>query len=131
MAATLKIIRNLLDTEAQMPEINTHRIKRLALPWVLFMAGCSTHQVAPPATGNMTTEQRLSELERRMERLESRPLIEAPYGNLDEIQARIDQLESERIKLLIRYTEQHPAIRDINRKLLILREQLKMLQPGS
>jgi hypothetical protein len=40
-------------------------------------------------------------------------------------------LEAERIKLLIRYTEHHPAIRDINRKLLILREQLKMLQPGS
>lgn len=112
-----------------MPEHNTHRIKRLVLPWVLFMAGCSTHQVAPPDTNDMATEQRLSDLERRMERLESRSLIEAPFGNRDEIQARIDQLEAERIKQLLSYTEQHPAIRDINRKLLILREQLKMRQP--
>jgi hypothetical protein len=106
-----------------------NHIKLLLLPLALFMAGCATHQIAPPATDEMTTEQRLSDLERRLERLESRPLIEAPFGNRDEIQARIDQLEAERIKLLLRYTEQHPAIRDINRKLLILHEQLKMLQP--
>ncbi len=114
-----------------MSEHNTHLIKQILLPWVMFMAGCSTHQVAPPATGDMATEQRLSDLERRVQRLENRPLIEAPFGNQEEIQARIDQLEAERIKLLLRYTDQHPAIRDINRKLLILREQLKMLQPGS
>ena len=114
-----------------MSEHNTYHIRWLVLLWVLFMGACSTHQVAQPATSNVTTEHRLSDLERRVERLESRPLIDKPFGNQEEIQTRIDQLEAERIKLLIRYTEHHPAIRDINRNLMILREQLKMLQPGS
>jgi hypothetical protein len=46
-----------------MSEHNTHRIKRLVLSWALFMAGCSMHQATPPATGDITTEQRLSDLE--------------------------------------------------------------------
>jgi hypothetical protein len=95
----------------------------------LLLAGCASHEVVPPVAGQTTAEQRLTDLERRMQRLESRPLVEAPYGNREEIQARIGQLEAERGKLLLKYTEQHPAVRDIDRQLLILRAQLRMLEP--
>jgi hypothetical protein len=64
-----------------------------------------------------------------MQRLESRPPVEAPYGNREDIQTYVGQLEAERGRLLLRYTDQHPAIRDIDRQLLILRTQLRMLEP--
>jgi hypothetical protein len=102
----------------------------LFLPLVLLLAGCAAHQAAAPvASQTATTEQRLMDLERRLQRLESRPPVEAPYGNREEVLARIQQLEAERGNLLLKYTEQHPAVRDIDRKLLILREQLRMLEP--
>lgn len=71
----------------------------------------------------------MADLERRVQRLENRPPVEVPYRNRDEIQAHISQLEAERGKLLLKYTEQNPAVLDINRKLLILREQQRMLEP--
>ncbi len=71
----------------------------------------------------------MADLERRVQRLESHPSVEAPYRNRDDIQAHISQLETERGKLLLKYTELNPAVRDIDRKLLILREQLRMFEP--
>lgn len=44
-----------------------------------------------------------------------------------EIEARIEPLEAERAKLRADYLPQHPAIRDIDRRLDILDAQLKML----
>ena len=96
----------------------------------LLLAGCASHEAVPPVVGSQTaTEQRLTDLERRLQRLESRPPVAAPYGNREEIQAHIGQLEAERGQLLLKYTEQHPALRDIDRRLMILREQLRMLEP--
>ena len=94
----------------------------------LLLAGCAAHEVVPPPAGPAATEQRLEDLERRVLRLESRPPVEAPYRNREEVQAGIDLLETERRKLRLKYTEQHPALRDIDRRLLILREQLRMLE---
>lgn len=86
-------------------------------------------KVAPPAAGPATTEQRLTDIERRVQRLESRPPVEAPARSREEVQAHIKGLESERAKLLVKYTDQHPAVRDIDRKLLILGEQLRLIEP--
>lgn len=108
----------------------------LLVPLILILSGCAAHEAAPPDAGEQAAarrlsaiEQRLAEIERRLLRLESLPPVEAPYGNRDDVQNQIGQLETERGKLLLNYTEQHPAVRTLDRKLLILREQLRMLAP--
>ena len=63
-----------------------------------------------------------------MERLESRPPVQVPSRSKAEIESQVTWLEGERDKLLLKYTEQHPAIRDIDRQLRILHIQLKMLE---
>lgn len=73
-------------------------------------------------------EQRLFDLERRMERLEARPAVQPAYRTREEVQAHIKTLEDERTKLLIDYHAQHPAIKDIDRRLEILNVQLRMLE---
>ncbi|MDD5390770.1 MAG: hypothetical protein PHD37_15630 [Gallionellaceae bacterium] len=103
--------------------------RRLLFPVGLLLAGCASHEVVPPVAGQVIAEQRLEDLERRMQKLESRPPVEAPYGSREDVLSRINQLETERGGLLLKYTELHPAVRAIDRKLLILREQLRMLEP--
>jgi len=88
------------------------------------LVACATH--APPETDTPSVEQRLSDLERRVEKLEARPMVEPPYRNKAAIQENIKALEEERDKLLIRYFPQHPEIKDIDRRLEILNSQLKM-----
>lgn len=101
-----------------------------ALALGLWLSACASHEMAiPEATqGAATTEQRVADLERRVQRLEGRPPVEAPNRNLEDIQAHIKSLESERARLLVKYTDQHPAVRDIDRKLLILNEQLQLMK---
>lgn len=82
----------------------------------------------PEAARERATQQRLDELERRVQRLEGRPPVESPYRGREDVQAHIKTLEAERAKLLVKYTDQHPAVRDIDRRLLILNEQLGMLK---
>lgn len=96
----------------------------VALPAALAACGSP----APPKADAPSLEQRLFELERRMERLEARPEAKTPYRSKAEIQAHIKALEDERDKLLTRYLAQHPAIRDIDRRLEILNSQLNMLE---
>jgi hypothetical protein len=99
----------------------------MAIALAVALAACAPH--APrQRTDTPSQEQRLFDLERRMEKLEARPVVEPPYRNQVEIQAQIRELEEERGKLLIRYTPQHPAIKDIDRKLERLNSQLKMLE---
>lgn len=96
----------------------------------LFLVGCAPQAARyPNAAQEQVTAQRLDDLERRMQRLEGRPPVQEPYRNREEIQEHIKSLESERAKLLVKYTDQHPAVRDIDRKLLILNEQLQKLAP--
>lgn len=100
---------------------------RSYLMLTLALAACAPH--APlPMTDAPSLEQRLFDLEHRVERLEVRSFGEPPYRNKAEIQAHIRALEEERSKLLTSYTVQHPAIKDIDRKLMILDIQLKMLE---
>jgi hypothetical protein len=93
---------------------------------VFSLAACGSQ--APPKTDAPSLEQRMFELERRVERLEARPAIKPPYRNKAEIQANIRALEDERAKLLTRYLPQHPYIKDIDRELEILNSQLNMLE---
>jgi hypothetical protein len=98
----------------------------LMLALMCSQAACGSS--APPKTDTPSVEQRLSGLERRMDQLEARPVVQPPYRSKAEIQANIEALEAERGKLLPRYSAQHPDIKDIDRKLAILNSQLKMLE---
>jgi hypothetical protein len=92
----------------------------------VVLAGCGA-QPPQQQADTPTLEQRLSDLERRMEILEARPGIAPPYRSKAEIEAHIEALEAERGQLLTRYLPQHPAIRDIDRMLQILDFQLQLL----
>ena len=98
----------------------------LTVALAFALAACGS--VSPPKTEPPTLEQRVLELERRMEILEARPVVEPPFRSREEIQAQIKTLEQERSVLLTRYYDQHPAIRDIDRRLGILNTQLKLLE---
>lgn len=109
----------------------SHTLPILSLPCLMValafaLAACGTQ--APPKTDTPSVEQRLLDLERRMERLEARPAVQPAYRTREEIQAHIKALEDERTKLLTDYHAQHPAIKDIDRRLEILSVQLRMLE---
>ena len=97
-----------------------------ALALAFALAACASHP--PPKAEPPSLDQRMLELERRVEKLEARPEIQPPYRDKSEIEAHIKALEDERAKLLVDYLPQHPVIRDIDRKLGILNTQLKMLE---
>ena len=94
----------------------------------MLFAGCGSTPSRQLGATDVPAEQRLSELERRVDRLESRPDIQTPYRNREEIESQVKALEKERAALLTKYTERHPAVLDIDRRLLILGNQLKLLE---
>jgi septal ring factor EnvC (AmiA/AmiB activator) len=98
----------------------------LVLALTFALAACGSP--APPKADAPSVEQRLSELERRVDMLEARPEVQPPYRSKAEIQANIEALEAERSKLLTHYYPQHPEIKDIDRRLEILNSQLQMLE---
>ena len=98
----------------------------LMLALTFALAACGSP--APPKVDAPSLEQRLSELERRVDMLEARPVVQPPYRSKVEIQANIEALEAERNKLLAHYYPQHPEIKDIDRRLEILYSQLQMLE---
>jgi hypothetical protein len=98
----------------------------LAVTLAFALAACGTTE--PPKTDTPSQEQRLLDIERRVERLEARDEVAPPYRSKAEIQAQIKSLEAERSKLLVSYTAQHPSVTDIDRKLMILNKQLKMIE---
>ncbi|MGC2049257.1 MAG: hypothetical protein WA635_11685 [Gallionella sp.] len=93
---------------------------------VFSLAACESP--APPKADTPSLEQRMFELERRVEMLEARPTVKPPYRSKAEIQENIRALEDERAKLLTHYLPEHPDIKDIVRQLEILNSQLKMLE---
>jgi len=98
----------------------------LMLALAFALAACRSATATKPDTP--TLEQRMLQLEGRVEKLEARPEVKPPFRSKAEIQANIQALEAQRGQLLIRYLPQHPAIRDIDRSLEILRTQLKTLE---
>jgi hypothetical protein len=99
----------------------------LTVALAFALTACGT-QAPPKADTPSLEQQRLLDLERRTERLEARPAVQLPYRNKEEIQAHINALEDERAKLLTGYLAQHPAIKDIDRRLEVLYIQLRMLE---
>jgi hypothetical protein len=99
--------------------------RKLSATWVLILAACA--QQPPTPTVEKSVDQRLDDLERRVQRLEGRPQTWLPYRDRREIEAHIKSLEGERDRLLLKTTEEHPEVRDLDRRLKILREQLQML----
>jgi septal ring factor EnvC (AmiA/AmiB activator) len=96
-----------------------------------LVAGCAPAACGTPAPSRgevPAVDQRLSDLERRVEKLETRPAVEPPLRSKAEIEAHIKSLETERSTLLVRYSALHPEIRNIDRQLSILNQQLKMLE---
>ena len=91
------------------------------------LAACSAPAPAPTPQAS-PFEQRLSDLERRIELLEARPPVALPYRDRAEIEAHIQTLEAERAALLGRYLPDHPLVRDVDRRLEILNTQLNMLE---
>ena len=97
----------------------------LTVALALSLTACASP--AAPKTDAPSLEQRMFELERRVERLEARPAVKPPYRNKAEIQENIRALEDERAKLLTHYLPEHPDIKNIDRELDILNTQLKMV----
>jgi len=87
------------------------------------LGACGTY--APQQGATPALEQRVLELEDRVQRLEADSLVETPLPGPAEIQAQISALEAERARLLMRYYAQHPAIRVIDRRLDMLHGQLQ------
>jgi hypothetical protein len=94
----------------------------------LILSGCVPHQATNP-TSDKAAAERLDNLEQRLQKLEVRTPLASPYRNREEIQVQITQLEDSRAKLLLSYTELHPAVRDVDRKLIILRDQFNKMAP--
>lgn len=103
------------------------RMSAAVVALFVMLPACAP-QTTRPRPGTPTMEQRVSELERRLERLEARPEVQAPYRSKAELEAAIKSLREERVRLLGRYTDQHPEIRDLDRRLAILDRQMKMLE---
>jgi len=101
---------------------------RSCLPAALALALAACATPAPPKADTPSVEQRLFDLERRMERLEARPAVQPAYRTREEVQAHIKDLETERSRLRVDYHAEHPAIKDIDRRLEILNVQLKMME---
>lgn len=95
---------------------------------IAFAVTACAPQTPRPDSGQPSLEQRVTNLEQRVDKLEARPPVAAPYRSKAEIQAQINDLEAQRSALLVRYTREHPAIRDIDRELAILNSQLKMAE---
>ncbi len=98
----------------------------IALAIAVALTACEAP--APARSAAPTLSQRMVELEHRVEMLEARPAVHSPLRSKAEIKAHIESLEAERAKLLVDYLPQHPAIRDIDRRLDILNAQLKMAE---
>ncbi len=101
------------------------RVLLCALP---LLTACA-QTTPPPASDTTRIEQQLNDIERRVELLESRPQVQAPLRTREDILEHRERLTAERVRLMTRMTDQHPAIRDIDRQLRILDLQLKSIEP--
>jgi len=96
-----------------------------ALP--LLLGACA--QTPAPAPESAALEKRLQALEWRFEALERyiTNLPSPPQRSRAEIEQNIQSLEAQRVALLTRYTNAHPAVREVDLSLRLLRLQLEFL----
>ncbi|MCU0840850.1 MAG: hypothetical protein MUC79_03900 [Thiobacillaceae bacterium] len=93
----------------------------------LLMAACGQAPQRPVTT---ETPSEPGTLRHRLEALAERPGPEPEaVPDAQELEARIQDLQSERQKLLQRYTENHPQVILLDRRIARLRERLSELPP--
>jgi len=94
---------------------------------VLLSASCATGGPSQPYYG---LEKRIYELERRIAVLESRYEHPAPipHQSKNELQKQLDASRKEREKLSLSYTDKHPRVMELDRKIRALEQQIKVLQ---
>jgi predicted nucleic acid-binding Zn-ribbon protein len=95
---------------------------------VLSLLGACAQQPAT-APEYAALEQRLQNLERRFDALERyiTNLPSPPQRSRAEIEKNVQSLEAQRATLLERYTSAHPAVREVDLSLRLLRLQLEFL----
>ncbi len=95
---------------------------------LLFIAsGCATTSDSQQL---YELDKRIYQLEQRVRTLETRYEAPAviPRRSLEELQKHLDALYRERKRLSLTRTDQHPDMRELDRKIHTLREQIEMLK---
>jgi predicted nucleic acid-binding Zn-ribbon protein len=98
----------------------------------LLAGACAQHATVPPEPEIDALKRRLQALERRVESLEHQVLSlpAAQPRSRAELESEVRTLQAERSELLERYTDLHPDVRDIDRRLRLLKLQLEMKDQG-
>jgi len=99
------------------------------VPLALLLYACAQQPASTPEPQAAADRQRLQLLEQRVEVLERYiyNLPSPPMRRRSEIEDNIRSLESKRAALLERYTDLHPAVREIDLSLRLLKLQLEMM----
>lgn len=103
-----------------------------ALSIALVVAGCASAP-AGPTPEVVALERRLQAAEARLDSLERfvAAVPAPPLRPRDEIEAHVRTLEARRAEMLLRYTPAHPAVREIDLSLRLLRLQLEVLDQAA
>jgi hypothetical protein len=93
------------------------------------LCACAQQPASTTEPQALADRQRLQLLEQRVEVLERYiyNLPSPPMRSRSEIEGNIRSLESKRAALLERYTDQHPAVREVDLSLRLLKLQLEMM----
>jgi hypothetical protein len=118
-----------VDPAAGRSDASGTRRRLQALAGLLVLGGCAQTPVSTPGSELAAVQQRLQALEQRVEILDRRTanLPSAPLRSRDEIDKNIQSLEAKRATLLMRFTEQHPEVRETDLSLRLLKLQLDMM----
>ncbi len=118
---------------AETVDVTRQRTGPIAIAAALGLTACVQPPAAPPQPSGPSIEQRVQDLEWRLDALERyvTSMPSAPLRSRAEIEANIRSLESQRTQLLLRYQPAHPDIRDIDLRLRLLRGQLQMLDQAA
>ena len=97
-----------------------------AAPALLALAACG-HGMPPPATvpespPPQNLDQRLVDLAQEV------PEIDLPNRPAAELRGLLENLQAERARLLLRFTEQHPAVVLVNRKIERVQARLQTIE---
>ena len=118
-----------LDVAGEQPDRTGRRRGLEAATLVLLLGACAQQPTSTPESRMDADQQRLQLLEQRVEILERYiyNLPSPPLRRREEIESNIRSLESKRSALLERYTDLHPAVREIDLSLRLLKLQLEMM----
>ena len=113
--------------------MKTHVLQYLPVLMVAFLAGCVSNDINLRIE---SLEKQVTELENKVEDIEAAQKAEskartqtipASCPTREVLRGRIKTLLNERSKLLIRYTENHPNIVELDRQIRLAQEQIRMV----